>query len=107
LDRDWDKLRRWLIRERLEGQSARANLLLSLYNMVSTEHKTNSNRVLSLKGRKRPYFSRNQNDLRAPERVQGTDISVETNLNANSIVSLCQDVLSMFGYKNALKIETD
>jgi negative regulator of replication initiation len=46
--------------------SQRANLLLSLCNMVSTEHKTNFNRVLSLKGRKRPYFSRNQNDLRLP-----------------------------------------
>jgi predicted type IV restriction endonuclease len=83
------------------------NLLLSICEIVSAEHKTDFSRVLSLKGRKRPYFSRNQNELRASERVQGTDISVETNLSANSIVNLCQDVLSMFGYKSVLRIETN
>ena len=63
--------------------------------------------MLLLKGRKRPYFTKNANELRLPEKIRGTDIFVETNLSANSIVSLCEDVLSLFGYKDSLKIESD
>ncbi len=33
-----------------------------------------------------------------PERIKGTDLFVETNLNANSIVKICRDALSLFGY---------
>jgi predicted type IV restriction endonuclease len=82
-------------------------LLLSVCNEINNLHKKDFEKVLSLKGRKRPYFTKNANELRAPEKIRGTDIFVETNLSANSIVSLCEDVLSLFGYKNSLQIELD
>jgi len=82
-------------------------LLLSVCNEINKLHKKDFEKVLSLKGRKRPYFTKNANELRVPEKIRGTDIFVETNLSANSIVSLCEDVLSLFGYKNSLQIESD
>ncbi len=63
-------------------------------------------KVLSLKGRKRPYFTKNANELRAPEKIDGTGIFVETNLSANAIVNLCYEVLSLLGYKSNLEIQT-
>ena len=82
-------------------------LLMGICEELNNLHKKDFEKVLSLKGRKRPYFTKNANELRVPEKIRGTDIFVETNLSANSIVSLCEDVLSLFGYKDSLKIESD
>jgi hypothetical protein len=57
-------------------------------------------------GRKRPYFSRNENELRFPQKINNTNIFVETNLSANSIVKICLDMVAVFGYSsNDIKIE--
>jgi hypothetical protein len=73
--------------------------------MVAT-HRDRFEQVLNLVGRKRPYFTKSQNELRIPERIDGTNIYVEINLSANSIVKLSRDVLSLFGYtKEDLLIE--
>lgn len=82
-------------------------LLMIICEEIYNLHKKDFDKVLSLKGRKRPYFTQNANELRIPEKVKGTDVCVETNLSANSIVSLCEDVLSLYGYKDSLKIESD
>ncbi|MEK0351073.1 MAG: hypothetical protein QQN60_07595, partial [Nitrosopumilus sp.] len=63
---------------------------------------------LSLVGRKRPYFTKNDSLLRNAKQIGKTSIFVETNLNANSIVKLCYDVISIFGYsKNDLRISVE
>jgi len=66
--------------------------------LMNSIHRNNFERVLSLQGRKRPYFTKNANELRYPEKIEGTPIFVEINLNANNIVKMCLDVLSLFGY---------
>lgn len=83
------------------------NLLRTICEQVYYLHSKDFAKVLSLKGTKKPYFTLNANELRLPEKIEGTNIYVETNLSANSITSLCEDVLSLFGHKNSLKIETD
>ena len=83
------------------------SLLMSICEQVYELNKNDFTKVLSLKGRKRPYFTSNTNELRVPRKIKGTNIFVEINLSANSIVSLCEDVLSLFGYKNSLQIEID
>lgn len=46
-------------------------------------------------------------ELREPEKIKDTDIYVETNLSANSIVSLSKKVIKLFGYdENELIIHT-
>lgn len=74
------------------------DLLIQICNIMLATHRDRFEQVLNLVGRKRPYFTRNPNELTIPERINGTDIYVEVNLSANSIVKHSRDVLSLFGY---------
>ena len=73
-------------------------LLIQICNIMLATHKDMFDQILNLIGRKRPYFTKNKNELRSPERINGTNIYVEINLSANGIVKLSKDVLSAFGY---------
>jgi predicted type IV restriction endonuclease len=75
------------------------DMLVQLCNIMLDTHRLRFNQVLVLRGRKRPYFSKNPNDLRTPKKILGTDIYVEVNLSANNIVRLSKDILSLFGYR--------
>lgn len=74
-------------------------MLIRIINLMLSAHREQFDKVLNLVGRKRPYFTRNPNELRSPERVNNTNIYIETNLSANSIVKLSKSVISLFGYK--------
>ena len=83
------------------------DLLMTLCGVLRESHGSEFEKVLSIVGRKRPYFTRNANELRVPQNINGTDIFVEINLSANGTTRLCYDMLSVFGYaEDALKIET-
>jgi predicted type IV restriction endonuclease len=83
------------------------DLLMSMCDILIEKHGSELDKVLNIRGRKRPYFTRNSNELRIPLEVNETGIFVETNLSANSIVKLCTDMLALFGYsEDELKIET-
>lgn len=75
-------------------------MLIKICELMLSAHRTQFDKVLNLAGRKRPYFTRNPNELRNPERINNTDIYVETNLSANSIVKLSRNILSLFGYQD-------
>ena len=84
------------------------DLLLTVCEIVYRYHKEDFSKVLSLKGRKRPHFSKNPNELREPKEIKGSGIYVETNLSANSIVRFSYDIISLFGYSERdLVIETN
>lgn len=74
------------------------DILIKICSLMNSIHRNNFERVLNLQGRKRPYFTKNANELRIPEKIEGTDIFVEINLSANSIVKMSLDILSLFGY---------
>ena len=74
-------------------------MLLQICNIMLFKHRDIFDRVLNLVGRKRPYFSKNPNELRQPKRIDKTDIYIETNLSANQIVKISKNVLTLFGYK--------
>jgi len=79
---------------------------MRLIDILRASHSIDFERVLALKGRRRPYFTRNSNELRAPQKISNTNIFVEANLSANQIVKICFDLLSVFGYSdNDLRIE--
>ncbi len=81
-------------------------MLIKITNLMLSAHREQFDKVLNLVGRKRPYFTRNPNELRHPERINNTDIYVETHLNSNRIVKLSRDIIELFGYKrNQLHIE--
>lgn len=74
------------------------DLLKKLIDIMKLYHEDRSEAVLNLRGRKRPYFSKNPNDLRQPLIIKGTKIYFETNLNANSVVKISRDLIKLFGY---------
>jgi len=75
------------------------DMLIKITNLMLSVHREQFDKVLNLVGRKRPYFTRNPNELRSPERVNNTGIYVETNLSANSIVRLSKSIIELFGYR--------
>ena len=82
-------------------------MLLKVSELMYIKYPSRFEDVLTLVGRKRPYFSKNPDELRIPSEIRGTGIYVETNLSANHIVKITKRVLNMFGYQeDALKIET-
>jgi len=82
------------------------DLLITLCDFLNATHASDFNKTLSIVGRKRPYFTYNANELRLPQKINNTNIFVETNLSANNIVKICLDMLAVFGYSSSdLRIE--
>jgi hypothetical protein len=81
------------------------DMLVTLCEVLASTHDKDFEKVLGLFGRKRRYFSHNANELWDPKEIPNTNLFVETNLSANSIVKLSKDVISLFGYSpSELKI---
>jgi len=79
------------------------NILFTICDMLL--NKVNFDDVLTLRGSKNPYFSKNESDLRKPKLINGTDIYIETNLCANKVVLLSRQIIALFNYsENNLKI---
>jgi predicted type IV restriction endonuclease len=82
------------------------DVLIGISEIMLANHKDRFTQVLNLIGRKRPYFTKNPNELRVPERIDDTDIFVEINVSANQIVRLANAIVSLFGYsKDDLKLD--
>lgn len=82
------------------------DLLIKLGGILNTAHGTEFDKVLSLRGRKRSYFSRKKDELWAPRKIPNTGLFVETNLSANRSVKICFDMVALFGYPSSdLRIE--
>jgi len=73
-------------------------VLTQICKLTYNLHHSSFERVLQLRGSKRPYFSRNPNELRVPQKIGNSDIYMETNLSSNYIVKISQNVISLFGY---------
>jgi negative regulator of replication initiation len=83
------------------------DVLVGVCNQLISNHKSGfANIALRLHGRKRVYFSRNPEDLKFPQQLANSDVFVETNLNANLIVGICQTLLVALDLEfDSLKIE--
>ena len=55
-------------------------------------------RVLELRGRVRPYFSRNPDDLHEAVQVARSGIFAEMNLSASGVVERCEQVIELCGF---------
>ncbi|MBW2029852.1 MAG: restriction endonuclease subunit R [Deltaproteobacteria bacterium] len=75
------------------------DLLIKLCEIMANKHKEDFEMVLTLSGRNRDYFSVNPYELLNSEKIKGTDIYVDVDLNAMGIVALCHRMLELFGYK--------
>jgi len=73
-------------------------LLIEICTLISQMHRESFDKVLNLQGRKRPYFTREPNELRAPCPITGTSIYAEVNLSSNRIVKIIHRLLALFDY---------
>lgn len=77
------------------------DLLTTLCDQLVERHKDDFEKVFSLRGRKRQYFSRNPNDLFLPRKLTKADIYLEVNHSAHRAVTICFDVIALLGYSNS------
>jgi len=86
---------------RFEGKKyeveSHIDVLRKILRIAVTTHPHETDKILSIFGRKNKYFSKNSNDLRMPELIRGTNIYFETNENAKSICVRCEKILKLFG----------
>ena len=81
-------------------------MLIKLCEIVHSAHKNRFEEVLNLRGKTRPSFSRNNNDLVFPAQISGTKIFVETHGNAKMFKKRAEDLIVNFGYdKSDLSFE--
>jgi hypothetical protein len=84
------------------------DMLVTLCEVLASAHGKEFGKVLGLGGRKRRYFSDNADELWDPREIPNTDVFVETNLSANSIVRLSKDIISLFSYPpSELRIDAE
>jgi len=83
------------------------SMLIQLCSILAAKHPEEFAKVLTLRGQKLKYFSRQPEDLVYAKSIPGTDIYAEAKLNSDSIVRNAKDVLGLLGYsESSLKIET-
>ena len=73
-------------------------MLISVGEALYRRHTSEFDRVLTLQGHKRPYASRNPDDLRAAHQVGSSGIYFETSLNAKGIEKRSYEFLALFDY---------
>lgn len=82
------------------------DVLEQVCNVMQSIHPNEISRLLHLRGRTRIYFSRNLNQLSSeearerPRKIRNTDIYMEHNYSANSVVKLCYEIVEYFGHKS-------
>jgi hypothetical protein len=74
-------------------------VLLKLAEIVLYNNPNEQDRIFQIRGAKRTYFSKNQEDLSFDyKRINGTDIYAELNENAKTLKKRCQQILLTYGY---------
>jgi len=83
-----------------------ASVLFEALRRQNQQHFENI--AVTIIGRKRPYISRDKDELRKPGVIPNTSLHFETNLSANSMVKLCYTVVVKMGYEESdLQFETE
>ncbi|WP_071515971.1 hypothetical protein [Geitlerinema sp. PCC 9228] len=84
------------------------DFLIQLASLLYSKHPEKFEKILDITGRKRLYFSHDPQFLWSSTLIPGTDIYVETHLNASSLVKLGYQLIEQFDYpQEALEIEVE
>ncbi len=83
-------------------------VLTEICNHFALKHKKDFEKVLWISGEDKTYFSRYKDQLSIPEKINKTDIFVETKLSPDEIVKTSITLLAEFGYsRDKLKIAAE
>jgi hypothetical protein len=69
-----------------------------LCDYLSSNHEKDFEKVLWISDNQKPYFSRYSDQLRIPEKIQETDIYVETRIAPDEVVKTAIKLVEAFGY---------
>lgn len=100
------KVRGFKLDGRFYAADAHIDVFRKILQIISNEFPGEEDRLLSIRGRKNKYFSRQFDDLRIPELISGTDIYYEANENAKSLQVRCEKVLKLYDF-DYLSFEID
>lgn len=82
------------------------DILMGICDSLYQAHSGDFARVLTLRGRRRVYFSRDFKGMIVPKEIPGSGIYAETNLSAQGVIKRCGELLALFGYSSdALRVE--
>jgi len=74
------------------------DMLPKVCAIMASRHTDRLENILTIKGDKHTYFSRNPDELKSPELIEGTDIYVRTDFHKDMLLHVSKRVLSLFGY---------
>jgi hypothetical protein len=69
-----------------------------LCEYLASTHEKDFEKVLWISDNQKPYFSRYSDQLRIPEKIQETDIYVETKMSPDEVVKTAHKLIEAFGY---------
>lgn len=98
-DTDWTSKRvvGYIFKGTRHPVSTFKEILIGLCEALHRVHRADFSRILTLRGRKRIYFSQDFKGMTHPREIPGSGFYAETNLSANSIRDRCKDLLALFG----------
>ena len=74
------------------------DMLPKVCAIMASRHTDRLENILTIKGDKHTYFSRNPDELKSPELIEGTDIYVKTDFHTGMLLHVSKKVISLFGY---------
>lgn len=74
------------------------DMLPKVCAIMASRHTDRLENILTIKGDKHTYFSRNPDELKSPELIEGTDIYVRTDFHTGMLLHVSKKVISLFGY---------
>ena len=72
--------------------------LTKICGIMAARHKERLEDIFTIRGDKNIYFSRNREELKSPELIEGTDIYVGTAFNKDMILKIAKKVIDLFDY---------
>ena len=82
--------------------------LITFVKILASKHSDFTTKAIEVKGKKRPYFTKNKNLLRVPVFIDEIGLYIESNLSSNQILKIVYTFLDIFGYKKQdLKVSTN
>jgi len=73
-------------------------MLAEICGIMASRHKDRFDDIFTIRGDKNIYFSRNKDELKSPEPIEGTDIYVETGFSKDMLFKIAGKVVSLFDY---------
>jgi len=74
------------------------DMLPKVCAIMASRHTDRLENILTIKGDKHTYFSRNPDELKSPELIEGADIYVRTDFHKGMLLHVSKKVISLFGY---------